>query len=108
MKQLLSMIDVAKMWNVKTANPARTVRRMLQAIETDRNITILQRKKRYFYTTETLLRNAMPEMFREDNNTLESLRAVKDTINELTLKVNRLTARILELESKAKEGSPRP
>lgn len=98
MTALLSISQVARMWNIKGSDPNRKVRDLLRAIELKRNLAVLIEKKGRFYTTETMLKNVMPEMFQEDNQTIETIKGLKDVISQMSQKLNTLTVRVAELE----------
>lgn len=97
MNALISMSETASLLKIKGFRPYEKTLRLLRSIEENRQVTILSNIKGRYYTTETALRNVLPEVFQEDRNTQETIKSLKEAIQTLIARVNILSAKVREL-----------
>ena len=102
MNEMLGMSEVAELLGLesKSKDPARVVRSFLKEMEIKTGQRIMLRRGGKLYTTETLLRNALPDLFVEDKYTLETMRGLRQLIDIQGKRIEELTAKVTLLSTK--------
>lgn len=103
MNKIFSIKETAKLLNIQGPRAGDKCRRLLINLEESKQIQIIfKRNKNYHYTTESSLKNALPEFFKDDKVTFDTVKSLKETVIELVKKVNSLNAEINILKGKSK------
>jgi len=103
--KLLSMSQTAKLLNITTYRPERKTVQLLRKLEISRKIEVLIKVGSKNYTTEQLLKNALPQLFVEDINNLETINSLKETIKLLKQTISTLNSKLNQANDKIEELS---
>lgn len=101
MNEMLSMLEVAELLGLdsRAKRPERLARQFIKEIEMRTGEVLTIKKGKRIFTTETLMRNAIPELFVEDKYKLETLRGFRQTLEAQATKISQLTKEVELLRS---------